>query len=128
MKHRRHGHALRRRYGRAVRGRIGSRGIEATESIHLMPGHTYAMGASTSPSLVDVVQVTDDRIRYRKHGNFGDTSEKVIERWIGEDLIARGERHFRASHGVSAHEWAHLDDEGRTALVARHLRGHSRRR
>jgi hypothetical protein len=122
MKHRR-SKGLRRRYGRAVRGRIGSRGIEATETIHLTPGHTYAMGASSSPSLVDIISATSDRIVYKSHGHFGDTSERVTPRWVGEDLIARGERTFRASHGVSAHEWVHLSDEGRTALVAKHLRG-----
>ena len=125
MRHRR-SKGLRRRYGRALRrGRIdfGGGGVVPTESVRLTPGHTYAMGASTSPSLIDVVQVTDDRIRYRKHGSFGDTSEKVIERWIGEDLIASGERHFKASHGVSAHEWVTMSGAEREALVARHLRG-----
>jgi len=113
---RRRGRTLRRRYGRAGY-RIGARGLERTDSIHLTPGHVYAMGASTSPSLVDVLSVTSDRIRYKAHGKFGDRSEKVIERWIGEDLIARGEATFRQRYGVPAHTWVHMSESQREAQL-----------
>ena len=117
----RQGSRLRRRYGRAVRGRIEfGKGIVPTASIHLTPGHVYAMGASSSPALVEVIHVTGDHIRYRKHGQFGDTSEKVIERWIGEDLIAQGERMFASRYGVSPQVWIGMsEDERRHQLKGR---------
>ena len=51
MRHRRS--KLHRRYGRAG-FRIGAGGLEKTAKIHLTPGHVYAMGASTSPTIIVV--------------------------------------------------------------------------
>ncbi len=109
-----------RRRGRAKGYRIGSRGLERPEVISLTPGRIYAMGASSSPTLIDVISVTDDRIRYRRHGSYGDTSPKVIERWIGEDLISQGERTFAQCYGVSPHRWINMTEgERREQLKGR---------
>jgi len=116
MARRRRGRALRRRYGRAGY-RIGPGGLEQTATAHLVPGHVYAMGASSSPSLVEIISVTDDRIIYRPRTKYGDTSQKVIERWIGEDLIARGEATFRSRYGASANEWVTMTEDQRHALL-----------
>jgi hypothetical protein len=116
---RRRGRALRRRYGRAGY-RIGARGLEKPGTTTVIPGLIYAMGASSSPSLIKIVQVTSDRIRYRPHTQYGDTSEKAIERWIGEDLIAQGERTFKTRYGVSPQTWIHMsEDERREQLRGR---------
>ena len=84
------------------RGRIGPTGIQPTESIRLKVGNTYAMGASSNPKLVVIDSVTDDRISYHEYDS---GKPAVIERWIGEDLLANGERTFRSKYGVSADTW-----------------------
>jgi hypothetical protein len=76
------------------RGIIGSRGIEPTISSRVLPGHLYALGASSAPDIVYVTEVTDDRIKFLKWPYTG--KEQIVERWIGEDLIARGtENHLK---------------------------------
>lgn len=111
MKHR--AHKLRRRYGRSGRYRIEfGTGLVETAKHGVAPGVIYAMGASSSPDLIEVVYVTDDRIGYKKP--FGrDASTKVIERWIGEDLIARGEKTFKERYGVSPQRWTTMNENER---------------
>lgn len=106
-------HTLRRRYGKARGFRIGSGGLEKTEATRVVAGHVYAMGASYSPSMIKVASVTGDQIKY--HALSGDASARVIERWIGEDLIARGERTFKERYGVSAQRWHTMSEDERAA-------------
>jgi hypothetical protein len=106
----RRGRALARRYGRAG-FRIGAGGLEKPKAIRLTPGHIYAMGASSSPSLIIVDSIAGDAIRYRNRS--GDQAEKRIERWIGEDLIAQGEATFAARYGVSPTTWIGMNEAQR---------------
>jgi hypothetical protein len=79
-----------------IRGRIGATGIHATAHFDVKPGHLYALGASSSPDIVYVTEVTD-RIKFLRWPYTG--KEQVIERWIGEDLIAKGTRNHLKLYG-----------------------------
>lgn len=108
---------IRRRYGR-MRGRIdfARGGVVAAESVSLTKGHVYAMGASSSPDMIQIDYVTDDRIGYHRTYKW-DGKVSVIERWIGEDLIAQGERTFKARYGVSAQRWKSMTEAERRAQL-----------
>jgi hypothetical protein len=97
-----------RTHGSIIRGVIGPRGVEAPQAMTVRPRRIYALGASTSPKLVYVTQVTDDHIRYKVYPFSG--REIVIERWIGEDLIRRG------SHAYLKHVGPHGDTELQAAV------------
>ena len=118
---------LRHRHGRAKGYRIGARGLENTATIHVTPGHIYSMGASSSPKAIRILSVTDDRIQYRSESQYGNQEPAVIERWIGEDLIARGEASFRQHYGVSTNEWYNMTPAQREPHV-RKMMGRARRR
>lgn len=100
--------------------RIGSRGLEKPARTHLHVGEVVAMGASSSPTLIRITALTDDRIRYRRYGTYGDLGEKIIERWIGEDLIAQGQKTFTAQRTMTPQKWIDsTEDERRRALKGR---------
>lgn len=71
------------------RGVIGPGGVEAPSKIHMQPNTIYYMGASSSPDMVIVMKVDKDTITFRKHPF---DKDQRIQRWIGEDLIARGSK------------------------------------
>jgi hypothetical protein len=79
------------------RGVIGARGIEPASSFRVEPHRIYALGASDSPDLVYVTSVTPNTIHYKASPFHG--KERVIERWIGEDLIAKGTRRWMSTYG-----------------------------
>jgi hypothetical protein len=109
---------LRRRYGRAKGYRIEfGRGLVATAPFSLIPGRVYAMGASSSPDIITVDYVTGDRIGYHKRGS----APRVIERWIGEDLIARGQATFTARYGVDPQTWADMSEAQRREQLKRRI-------
>lgn len=82
---------------------IGSRGLEETRKADVKVGYVYGFGASDAPGRIVVTQVTSDRIRYRALGAGGKPGEeKVIERWIGEDLISRGTAAIKRRYGANA--------------------------
>jgi len=70
--------------------RIGSSGLVATEKFPLVVGRKYPMGASTSPDTILITGLSKDRISYKRYPFDASSKELVIERWIGEDLIAQG--------------------------------------
>jgi hypothetical protein len=96
-----------------IRGVIGSGGLQAPEVITLAAGGTYAFGASDRPDLIVVDSVTEDRIGYHYLSQYKDQTPKVIERWIGEDLISRGERTFKNRYGVSPQVWTRMSETER---------------
>ncbi len=69
---------------------ISERGLKRPATFRVEPGVVYGFGASSSPDLVYVTSVTDNLIRYIRYPFHG--KEQVIERWIGEDLLAKGTR------------------------------------
>lgn len=107
---------------------IGGSGLERPATAHVVSGHTYAMGASSSPSLIVVTSVDGDRIHYHARSGQHKGEGRVIERWIGEDLIARGERTFKQQYGVSAHAWVHMTEAEREAQWERSMGRESRHR
>lgn len=70
----------------ARRGVIGAGGVGPVRRVRLRKGDKVWMGASSSPDYVEIVELTQETIRYRPEGE----SVRAIQRWIGEDLIARG--------------------------------------
>lgn len=92
---------------------IGANGIERQETFNgiLKAGHTYFYGASSSPKLIIVTRVEPDRVWILDH--FGaewhdaeDAVPRPVERWIAEDLIARGCNRVidRAGDAIAANE------------------------
>ncbi len=70
-----------------VRGVIGGKGLQKLKKIAIFKDHEYYIGASSSPEHIVVTKVTDDAIHYRKSPY---KKELRVERWVGEDLIAKG--------------------------------------
>lgn len=64
-------------------------GIEAPKQLGqpLRKGMEVFMGASSSPTFITITKVDDDTIYYRTEH---DPETRAIQRWIGEDLIAKG--------------------------------------
>ena len=75
-----------------VRGVIGAGGLEEPKSgrIRLQPNTIYHMGASSSPDMIVITKVTDEKIFYKVYPFKKGGGQRQIERWIGEDLITRG--------------------------------------
>jgi hypothetical protein len=72
-----------------MRGIIGAGGISSPARLAqpLRKGTEAFLGASSSPQFITVTSVSKDRIQYvTSH----DEKTHVLERWIAEDLIARG--------------------------------------
>src|SRR5579863_962233 len=79
------------RYQQAAGGYVlGPGGLEKPSKINVEAGCIYGMGASTSPSMVYVTHVDDRMITYKAYPFHG--GDKKIERWIGEDLMAKGSK------------------------------------
>lgn len=64
-------------------------GLVPAQKADLKPNTIHYLGASSSPKLVIVVNVTDNVIEFLD--SHQDYKKQSIERWIGEDLIARGD-------------------------------------
>lgn len=84
--------------------RIGPGGLEETKSgITLQPNTLYFMGASSSPDLIYVTDVSDDRVDYISYP-FYETSGKLKspkgeQRWVAEDLIIQGSETWLKNEG-----------------------------
>lgn len=57
------------------------------DEILLQPDHIYFMGASSSPSMIIVTSVGNDRITYRQYPWRKDIG---MEKWVASDLISQG--------------------------------------
>lgn len=78
--------------------RIGPSGLEDTESgITLQKGAMYGLGASSSPTLVILTDVSDTKVKYVAYPFDG--SPLSMEAWIAKDLLARGTRTWLKTHG-----------------------------
>lgn len=73
-------------HGNAV---IGPGGLEKPlGKITLQEGAAYWLGASSSPQMVILTDVTDNKVKYKTYPfNKGD---QTMERWIAADLLTRG--------------------------------------
>ena len=79
------------------RGIIGPGGLGPLQSgITLQPNTLYWIGASSSPTMIIVTNVTDKAIEY--FDPYRKTPMRV-ERWIGEDLITKGSKRWLATYG-----------------------------
>ncbi len=114
---------MKRRRTRRARSRfvIGSGGLTRPKTVALKVGRIYSMGASSSPEAIRVLSVTDEHIRYRAESQYRDQKPMIIQRWIGEDLIATGEATFRKHYGVSTHEWHTMTEDEREPHVRKML-------
>lgn len=74
---------------------IGPRGLQKPRTeITLQEGAAYWLGASSSPKMVILTDVTDDRVKYKTYPFTG--SAMTLERWIAADLLTRGtETHLK---------------------------------
>jgi hypothetical protein len=82
---------------------IGPKGLQKPggTNLTLQEGAAYWMGASTSPKMVIVTDVTDDRVKFKSYPFTG--SPQVLERWIAADLFAKGTEMQLRQYG------AHMD-------------------
>ena len=69
---------------KTTRYSVGS-SLSTTKTIALKVGHDYYLGASSSPDVVTITALSDSMIDYEVSGR-----ACRVQRWIGEDLIARG--------------------------------------
>lgn len=77
---------------------IGPGGLTPTESgITLQKGAMYGLGASSSPSLVILTEVSDSKVKYLTYPFNG--SPLSLEAWIAKDLLTKGTRTWLKSHG-----------------------------
>ena len=79
------------------RGIIGPGGIgrPSGSQLNIQPNRIVWMGASSSPQMVFITKVSDDAIRYLSYP-FEDSKEHYVQKWIGQDLIAKGtETHLK---------------------------------
>jgi len=69
---------------------IGPGGLETPggKNLTLQEGAAYWLGASSSPQMVILTDVTDDRVKYKTYPFT--KGDQVMERWIAADLLARG--------------------------------------
>ena len=70
----------------AARSVLTLSGLVPAAKIALEVGGSYYLGASSSPAPIVVTSLSADRIGYSERGG----PEVMIQRWIGEDLIATG--------------------------------------
>lgn len=86
------------RYFAAAGYAIGPGGLTLTEGgITLQKGAMYGMGASSSPDLVILTDVSDDKVKYVSYPFNG--SPRTIEAWIAKDLLAKGTRQRLKQYG-----------------------------
>jgi len=78
---------------------IGPKGLQQPggTGLTLQEGAAYWMGASTSPKMVIVTDVTDDRVKFKTYPFTG--SPQVLERWIAADLFAKGTETYLRMYG-----------------------------
>jgi hypothetical protein len=57
----------------------------------------YGMGASSSPSLVILTEVSDEKVKYLDYPFNG--SPRSIEAWIAKDLLTKGTRTWLKTYG-----------------------------
>lgn len=77
---------------------IGPRGLQEPESgITLQKGAMYGLGASSSPSLVILTDVSDTKVKYVTYPFSG--SPLTMEAWIAKDLLAKGTRTYLRNGG-----------------------------
>lgn len=74
--------------------RIGSNGLEELETTRIKEGHTYFMGASSSPTLVYVEDIGENFVTYRRSPYYPEDKQKE-NRAIFEDLVASGTETMR---------------------------------
>lgn len=67
--------------------KLGSNGLEDLKQTEIKEGHTYFMGASSSPKLVYVEEVKSSEIKYRVHPYYPENTQ-TERRKIFEDLVA----------------------------------------
>jgi len=74
------------------RGVLGPGGLMAPggSKLTLQEGAAYWLGASTSPQMVILTSVGDERVKYKAYPFTG--GEKTMERWIAADLLDKGTR------------------------------------
>jgi hypothetical protein len=76
---------------------VGPGGLVDPLKINVEPGCIYGLGASSSPQMVYVTHVDDKSITYKAYPFHG--GDKKIERWIGEDLMAKGSKTLLHTRG-----------------------------
>jgi len=64
---------------------LTSSGLQRTQTVKVQAGQMVYFGASASPDFVEVAEVNDKWITVNKR-----SGAVKVERWIAEDLIARG--------------------------------------
>jgi len=68
---------------------IGSGGMRDLKSVNLKQGHTYYLGASSSPDLIYLEEINGDKVTYRKRPYYPE-DRLTRQRDVTEDLIAQG--------------------------------------
>jgi len=91
---------------------LTSKGLQRTERAEVEAGQEVFFGASASPALVTVVAADDEWITVNKRG-----VEIREQRWIAEDLIARGNRTM-IKRSQELHELAQVTDGAMGRLYA----------
>ncbi len=78
---------------------IGPKGLEPASGggLTLQEGAMYALGASSSPDLVVLTSVSDDRVGYKKYPFNG--PERVLTTWIARDLLSQGTSTYLKQRG-----------------------------
>lgn len=88
---------------------VGPGGLEAPESnITLQKGAMYGLGASSSPNLVILTDVSDTKIKYLNYPYNG--SPSTMEAWIAKDLLAKGTRTYLRTYG------SHIDKKLKSSM------------
>ena len=70
-------------------GMITGRGVRELKSVNLKQGHTYYLGASSSPDLIYLEDINGDKVTYRKRPYYPE-DRLTRQRDVTEDLIAQG--------------------------------------
>lgn len=97
------------RYVKEAGYAIGPGGLQNTESgITLQKGAMYAIGASSSPQLVILTEVSDSKIKYVTYPFDG--SPSTMEAWIAKDLLAKGTRTYIRTYG------SHMDKKLKSSM------------
>lgn len=89
---------------------IGPGGLEKPKGsgLTLQEGAAYWLGASSSPQMVILTDVTDKMVSYKRYPFTGPAQK--LERWIASDLLARGTAQHLKQYG------SHMDPELKRSL------------
>lgn len=92
------------------RGVLGPGGIKAPggSKLTMQEGAAYWLGASTSPKMVILTSVTDDRVKFKTYPFTG--GDQTMERWIAADLLDQGTRTYLKMYG------RHIDPDLKQSL------------